>query len=121
MTSLAKHSLKQKRIKVEPSSGNVFKDLRLPNPAARLAKAELARVIAKIVAAREWTQKQAAEAIGIPQPDMSDLMRGNLARFSEERLQRFLVALDVDVHIQIRPRSAGKRRATVTVEWMGAA
>ena len=32
-----------------------------------------------------------------------------------ERLERFLIALDMDVHIQVGPRPAGKKRAGVTV------
>ncbi len=105
---------------VEAGSGNVFEDLGLPNPSERLAKAELARVIRKIVKEKDWTQRRAAEVLGIAAPNVSDLMRGKLARFSQERLERFLNALDMDVHIQVGPRGAGKRRATITVELVGA-
>jgi predicted XRE-type DNA-binding protein len=107
-------------IAIEPSSGNVFEDLGLPHPAERLAKAELARVIRAIVSEKGWTQRRAATALGIAPPDVSDLMRGKLGRFSQERLERFLNALDMDVHIQVGPRRPGKRRATVTVELVGA-
>ena len=65
---------------IESGSGNVFEDLGLPEPAERLAKAELARVIRKLVSDKGWTQSQAAKALGIAPPDMSDLMRGKLAR-----------------------------------------
>jgi predicted XRE-type DNA-binding protein len=108
------------RIAVESSSGNVFADVGLPQPAERLAKAELARVIRKVVHDRGWTQARAAKAVGIAAPDMSDLMRGKLARFSQERLARFLNALDMDVRIRVGPRPTGKKRATVTVELVGA-
>jgi predicted XRE-type DNA-binding protein len=107
-------------IGVEPSSGNVFEDLGLPDAAARLAKAELARVIRKIVADKGWTQRRAAEALGIAPPDMSDLARGKLARFSQERLERFLNALDMDVRIQVGPRRKGKKHANGTVEFVAA-
>ena len=106
-------------IQIESGSGNVFEDLGLPYPAERLAKAELARVIRKIVSEKGWTQREAARTLGIAPPDMSDLIRGKLARFSQERLERFLNALDMDVHIQIGPRRTGKKRATVTVELVG--
>ena len=108
-----------KRIEIEAGSGNVFDDLGLPQPAERLAKAELARVIRKLVNDKGWTQRHAAKALGISPPDVSDLIRGKLARFSQERLERFLNALDMDVHIQIGPRRTGKKRATVTVELVG--
>jgi predicted XRE-type DNA-binding protein len=108
----------KKQIEIEDSSGNVFQDLGLPDAADRLAKAELARVIRAIVKDKDWTQRRAAEALGIAPSDMSDLMRGKLARFSQERLERFLNALDMDVDIRVHPRAAGKKRATVTVEYV---
>lgn len=107
-------------MKIESSSGNVFADLGLPHPEERLAKAELARVIHALVREKGWTQRRAAKVLGIAPPDMSDLMRGKLARFSQERLGRFLNSLGMDVHIQVRPRKQTNRRATVTVELVGA-
>ena len=110
----------REQIEIKSSSGNVFEDLGLPHPAERLAKAELARVIRTIVNEKDWTQRRAAKALGIAPSDMSDLMRGKLARFSQERLERFLNALGMDIHIQIGPRRTGKKHATVTVELVGA-
>ena len=104
------------QIAIEASSGNVFEDLGLPDADERLAKAELARVIRNIVKDKKWTQRRAAGVLGIAPPDVSDLMRGKLARFSQERLERFLNALGMDVHIRIGPRAAGKKHANVTVE-----
>ena len=109
-----------RQIAIESGSGNVFEDLGLPEPTERLAKAELARVIRKLVNDKGWTQRQAAKTLQIAPPDMSDLMRGKLARFSQERLERFLNALDMHVHIQIGPRRNRKKPATVTVELVGA-
>lgn len=50
---------------------------------------------------------------------MSDLARGKLARFSMERLERFLNALDMDVRIQVGRKPAGKERAGISVELVG--
>ena len=47
---------------------------------------------------------------------MSDLMREKVSRFSQERLERFLNALDMDVHIQVTRRAIGRERAAITVE-----
>lgn len=101
---------------VTDSSGNIFRDMGMADADARLAKAELARVIRRVVRERSLTQVQAAQVLGIAQPDVSDLMRGKLARFSMERLERFLNALDLEVRIQVGPRPQGKRRAGITVE-----
>lgn len=107
-----------KTIAIETSSGNIFQDLGLPKANERLAKAELARGIRHIIRGKHWTQRRAADVLEIAPPDMSDLMRGKLARFSQERLERFLNALDMDVQIRVRPRAAGKKRADVTVEFV---
>ena len=101
---------------VHDSTGNVFEDLGLADPGERLAKAELARVIRKIVKDRGLTQSGAAALLGVKQPDVSVLMRGKLARFSMERLERFLNALDMEVRILVGPRPKDKDRAGVTVE-----
>lgn len=102
--------------RVTTSTGNVFADLGLPDPEERLAKAELVRGIRKIVVARGLTQREAGRLFGIAQPDVSDLLSGKLARFSRERLERFLVALDMDVQIRVVPKPKGRDRGRLTVE-----
>ena len=47
-----------------PSSGNVFKDLGLPTPDERLAKAKLAYKINRLIADQGLTQKEAADFLG---------------------------------------------------------
>lgn len=103
-------------LKIHDSSGNVFADMGAADAEERLAKAELARVIRMAIEEKELTQADAAALLGIQQPDVSDLMRGKLVRFSMERLERFLNALDLEVRIQIGPRPRGKKRAGITVE-----
>jgi predicted XRE-type DNA-binding protein len=110
----------KKRV-VETGSGNVFKDLGLPDAEQRLAKAELARVIRRLLQERKLSQAEAAELLGIAQPDVSDLVRGRLARFSMERLERFLLALGMNIRIQIGPPHRTSKRGALTVEVVGAA
>ena len=86
---------------VETTTGNIFEDLGLPDPQTRLEKAELARVIRKAVSAAGWKQREAATHLGIAQSDVSDLVRGKLARFSVDRLHSLLVRLGFDVRIQV--------------------
>ena len=52
---------------------------------------------------RRLKQVEAAELFGVRQPDVSKMLRGEFRQFSVERLLRFLVALDQDVEILIRP------------------
>jgi len=86
---------------VQRSSGNVFADLRVPEPEQYLAKAKLAAQILKIVKARRLTQQAAADLLGISQPKVSALLRGRLEGFSSDRLFRCLNALGCDVRITI--------------------
>jgi len=107
------------QVDVHDSTGNVFEDMGMPDAEERLAKAELARVIRKEIRERSLSQSEAAELLGIKQPDVSDLVRGKLSRFSMERLERFLNALDLEIRIQIGPRPAWKEHAGISVQVVG--
>jgi len=99
-------------VEIHDSAGNVFEDLGMRDAQQRLAKAELARVIRRTIRNRGLTQSEVAKLFGVKQPDVSDLMRGKLSRFSMERLERFLNALDLEIRIQVGPRPRGKERRT---------
>jgi predicted XRE-type DNA-binding protein len=68
-----------------------------------MAKAELSRAIADAIQRAGLTQMAAAERAELGQPDISNIIRGNVARFSLERLTRVLIALGQDVEIYVRP------------------
>jgi predicted XRE-type DNA-binding protein len=88
---------------IHRGSGNVFADLRIPNPEQYLAKAELAARILKIVQKRRLTQQAAGKLLGLPQPKVSALLNGRLDGFSRDRLFRVLNALGCDVRISVSP------------------
>lgn len=104
-----------KSARIKKSSGNVFEDLRLPNAHDALAKAKLALRICDEVRARGLTQTRAAELLGLDQPKVSALMRGNLDGFSTERLFRLLNDLGQEVEITIRPAKQLGRRGKINV------
>lgn len=106
---------------VTPSTGNVFADLGLPGADERLAKADLAIMINRLIAARRLTQADAAQLLGTTQPKVSDLTRGRLGGFSMERLYRFLNALGQDVEIVVRPKPRSRKQARVKVATKSAA
>jgi predicted XRE-type DNA-binding protein len=87
----------------ETGSRNVFKDIGVPNAEEHLVKAQLVFKIAKIMQDRSLKQVEAADLFGIRQPDISKMLRGEFRQFSVERLLRFLVALNQDVTIIVRP------------------
>jgi predicted XRE-type DNA-binding protein len=97
------------------SSGNVFADLGLPNPEEALAKAELANKIIELIRERRLTQVQAAKVLGVDQPKVSALLRGNLTGFSLERLMRFLLRLGQDIRITVQASSRRRSQARVLV------
>ena len=87
----------------ETGSRNVFKDLGMPNAEEHLVKAQLVFKIDTIMKDRDLKQVEAANLFGIRQPDISKMLRGEFRQFSVERLLRFLVALDQDVEIVVKP------------------
>lgn len=85
------------QIQVHSSSGNVFADLGLPNPDELMLKAELVDRIDDLISARQLTETEAAELLGIDRSTLAALMRGKLSAFSTESLFRFLNALGSNV------------------------
>jgi len=99
----------KRRIEVYEGSGNVFADLGLPNPEERLLKANIVRELHRLIKQRGLTQVKAAKLIGIHQPDLSLLLRGDFDDYSVGRLMKMLTAFEQDIEIVMKPnRKAGK-------------
>lgn len=81
----------------------------LPNGDERLAKARLAIQINNRIRERGIKQKDAAELLGITQPEVSSLGKGRLSGFTFDRLYRCLNALNMDVEISIKKHSTRKK------------
>jgi predicted XRE-type DNA-binding protein len=62
-------------------SGNVFKDLGLPNAEEHLVKAQLVFKIDRIIEDRGLKQIEAADLLGVRQPDVSKMLRGEFRSF----------------------------------------
>ena len=99
--------------KITEGSGNVFRDLGLPNPEQELMKTRLTLEIYRIIRERGLTQTQAAEVLGVKQPHVSLLMRNRSGSFSAGRLMEFLTALGQDVEVRVRP--ARKQQGEMSV------
>lgn len=84
-------------------SGNVFADIGLPDPETHLIKAELVHRIGKLIEAERLTQAGAAERMGLSQPDVSKMLKGQFRPISIERLMRCIVALGQSVTIEVGP------------------
>ena len=107
--------MKRRKIKVEPSSGNVFADGGLPGAEEHLLKAQLVIRIDDIIRARKLTQSAAGKLLGIGQPDLSKILRGGFRDVSVERLLRFLSALDQKVEIVVTPLPKRSKPVKVSV------
>jgi predicted XRE-type DNA-binding protein len=100
-----------KKEKCKRGSTNVFKDLGFKNAEEMQAKAILASRIITIIDQEDWTQKVAAEKLGLKQPKISLLCRGQLSGFSLGKLISLLNRLnqDIDIVIKKRPLSRNKK------------
>ena len=93
----------RKKVKFEESSGNVFADLNLPDAEELFLKATLGYEVFQIIEDRKWTQAEAADILGIKQPEISRLKNGKFNHYSVERLLTFLTRLKHDIEIRIVP------------------
>ena len=68
-------------------------------------KATLATQIAGAVKRLGLTQEEAAKRMGLPQPKVSAVMRGEFGNISERKLMECLTGLGYDIEIKVRPAS----------------
>ena len=92
-----------KQIEFEKSSGNVFKDLDLPDADELFLKATLGFEVFQIIEDRQLTQAEAAKILGVKQPEISRLKKGKFHHYSVERLLTFLNRFNRDIEIRITP------------------
>ena len=107
----------QRDIPIEKSSGNVYADLGYADSDDMLVKAQIVAKIAEIIEQRRLTQEQAAEILGLTQPKISRLLRGQFRGVSERRLLRCLTKLGRDVQIVVRPTSRRHAQGRLTVRF----
>ena len=102
------------RIKVEAGSGNVFADIGLPDAGTLFLKAQIVAEIYRLANARKLTQAKAGAMMGISQPEVSRLFKGNLQEYSVERLIGFLTAFNRDVEIVVKPHKKAGGSGKIT-------
>ena len=98
---------------VQHGSGNVFTDLDLPEADSHLLKADLVSRVDDIARQRGMTQAEVARALGLSQPDVSLLLRGDFREYAMDRLFRLLIALGCDIEVvigRLHAATAGKLR-----------
>jgi predicted XRE-type DNA-binding protein len=93
-------------VEVHHGSGNVFADLGLADAEKLKIKTGLVIEIRKAMKNHGLTQQAAVKRMGITQPKVSDMMRGDLSNLSERRLMDCLTRLGYDIEIKVRPAKA---------------
>ena len=102
-------------IKVELGSGNVFADLGLPEAHKLKIKSGLVIEITKAIRRLGLTQVEAAHRMGIAQPKVSGMLRGDFTNLSERKLMDCLNRLGYDIEIKVRPTKASSGRLMLSV------
>lgn len=100
---------------IEESSGNIWADVGAPDAEERMAKALLSRWIDKQIASLGLTQIESADLMGISQPELYKVVRGQVSGFSLERLTRMINALGHDVRISVTPKTEERAHLLVAV------
>ncbi|MBO1859321.1 XRE family transcriptional regulator [Burkholderia cenocepacia] len=69
-------------------SGNVYADLGDADAAAMQNKARRVARIASAIEARQWSHEQAADALGLPSAELTELLAGRFRAYSVDGLER---------------------------------
>jgi predicted XRE-type DNA-binding protein len=93
-------------VEIHTSSSNVFADLGLADAKNLKIKTGLIIQIRKTLQELGLTQQEAAKRMGISQPKVSDMMRGEVSRLSEHKLMDCLTRLGYNIEIKIQPTKA---------------
>jgi predicted XRE-type DNA-binding protein len=94
-------------IEIVNGSGNVFRDLGLPNPEIEQLKAILAAKIIGVLDGLKISVRMAHDMTGFAAADFSRVRQAKLSRFTIDRLMAMLDRLDQDVEVtvNVQPRA----------------
>jgi predicted XRE-type DNA-binding protein len=102
-----------RKSRIEEGSGNIFADLGLPDAETHFLKAQIVSEIYRLTKERKLTQDQAGKRMGISQPEVSRMFRGNFREYSVDRLMEFLTTFERDVEIVVKPHKRGSRQGRI--------
>ena len=102
-------------IEVEAGSGNVFADLGLPDAEKLKVKSGLVVEIVKAIRRLDLTQDEAAQRMGLTQPKVSALLRGDFTNLSERKLMDCLNRIGYDIEIRVKRAARRAGRLTLAI------
>jgi predicted XRE-type DNA-binding protein len=93
----------EKNFKIVLGNNNVFEDLEFDGEEAINLKirADLMLDLRSYIQKQGWTQKEAAEFLGETQPRISNLMNGEISRFSVDKLINLLGKAGMEVKVEV--------------------
>jgi predicted XRE-type DNA-binding protein len=86
-------------------STNVYEQLGFPDAEEMLVKAKLVSMILEILRGNGWSQQQAAKVLGLTQPRLSKMLRGQFRSISEMKMMDCLLRLGRAVKIVVGPET----------------
>jgi predicted XRE-type DNA-binding protein len=91
-------------MRIERSSGNVFRDLGFTDIEAEnlRIRADLMISLSKLIDDRRLTQAQAAKLLGVTQPRISALVRGKIQLFSVDSLMEMLGRAGATISVTVK-------------------
>lgn len=89
------------------SSGNVYEDMGYEDSAEMRMKAKAVRVLADTISASGKTQSEVAQILGIDQPKISRILRGQFRGLSLEKILSFIIALGSNIDVTVSERHNG--------------
>jgi predicted XRE-type DNA-binding protein len=82
---------------------NAYEELGFPDAEEMVLKAQLALKISETLRRRGWSQEKAAKVLGMTQPKLSNMLRGQFRGISEIKMMDCLVRLGRGVKIVVGP------------------
>ena len=98
----------------EESSGNVYADLDLEDAEELFTRGKIGIQVLRLLKKRNLKQREIGQILGIPQPEVCHLMKGEFQRFSEGKLLIFLKRLDIELILHLRHKH-GENQSHETV------
>ena len=102
-------------LKIEKSTSNIYADIGFTNNQEMMVKAGLAEKIGEIIKNRRLTQMEAALILGMSQPKLSSMLRGQFHGISETKMLQCLNKLGRDIQIVVRKANRDQRIGRTSV------
>ena len=101
-------------MKTQKGQQNIYAEIGVKDPEIMLMKGHLSLEIGEIIRQRKLSQTKAAEIMGIPQPKLSELLRGRFRAISEAKMMECLTRLGASVSVVVKYGNEPKHEHQLT-------